>query len=104
MIFAIGPKILPAFCGGRQIFSPALMVAACSLLNLGCLLRVSSEIPAYEGFAAAAWYVLPGSAVVELFAVSLFALNLVLTLLRPAAPVIDNRLYKISFSKEQKQI
>jgi len=101
MIFTVGPKILPAFCGGRQIFSPGLMVGACALLNLGCLLRVSSEIPAYEGYAAAGWNVLPGSAVVELFAVSLFALNLVLTLMRPAAPVVDNRLYKISFSKEQ---
>jgi uncharacterized protein involved in response to NO len=66
MIFAIGPRILPAFCGGRQLFSPALMFAACSMLNLGCLLRVSSEIPAYEGFAQAAWRVLPYSAVVEL--------------------------------------
>lgn len=99
MIFAIGPRILPAFCGGRQLFSPALMFAACSMLNLGCLLRVSSEIPAYEGLAQAAWRVLPYSAVVELIAVSLFTLNLALTLARPAAPVNDSRLYTISFSK-----
>jgi uncharacterized protein involved in response to NO len=98
MIFAIGPRILPAFCGGRQLFSPALMFAACSLLNLGCLLRVSSEIPAYEGLARAAWRVLPYSAVAELIAVSLFTLNLGLTLARPAAPVRDTRLYTISFS------
>lgn len=99
MIFAIGPRILPAFCGGRQLFSPVLMFVACSLLNLGCLLRVSSEIPAYEGLAQAAWRVLPYSAVVELIAVSLFTLNLALTLVRPAAPVNDSRLYTISFSK-----
>lgn len=104
MIFAIGPRILPAFCGGRQLFSPRLMFAACALLNLGCFLRVSSEIPAYEGFTQGAWRVLPYSAVIELAAVTLFALNLVLTIARPAAPVVDTRLYSISFSKEPKQI
>lgn len=104
MIFAIGPRILPAFCGGRQLFSPRLMLAACSLLNLGCLLRVFSEIPAYDGFSQDAWRVLPYSAVVELAAVTLFALNLVLTIARPAVPVVDTRLYSISFSKEPKQI
>jgi uncharacterized protein involved in response to NO len=41
---------------------------------------VSSEIPAYEGYSQAAWRVLPVSAVVELTAVSLFALNLALTI------------------------
>jgi hypothetical protein len=104
MIFAIGPRILPVFCGGRQLFSPRLMFAACSLLNLGCLLRVSSEIPAYEGFASGAWRVLPYSAIVELIAVSLFALNLALTLAHRATPVPDSRLYAISFSGGPKQI
>ncbi len=104
MIFAIGPRILPAFCGGRQLFSPRLMFVACSLLNLGCLLRVSSEIPAYEGFAQGAWRALPYSAVVELIAVSLFALNLALTLSRRATQVSDSRLYTISFSTGPKQI
>jgi uncharacterized protein involved in response to NO len=102
MIFAIGPRILPAFAGGKQLFSPALMLVSCSLLNLGCLLRVSSEIPAYEkllhGAALqTAWHVLPCSAIVELAAVTVFALNLALTMLRPAAPVADKRLYSISF-------
>jgi uncharacterized protein involved in response to NO len=104
MIFAIGPRVLPAFAGGRQLFSPSLMLASCSLLNLGCLLRVSSEIPAYEGFSQAAWRVLPVSAITELAAVSLFALNLLLTLARPAAPVVDPRLYAISLSKGPTQI
>ncbi|HSP70674.1 MAG TPA: hypothetical protein VLN48_23265 [Bryobacteraceae bacterium] len=99
MIFAIGPRILPAFCGERQLYSPRLMFAACSLINLGCLLRVSSEIPAYEGFAQGAWRVLPYSAVVELIAVSLFALNLALTFANRATPAQDSRLYTISFSK-----
>jgi hypothetical protein len=100
MIFAIGPRILPAFSGGRQLFSPSLMLAACSLLNLGCFLRVASEIPAYEGFAQAAWRILPYSAIAELIAVTLFALNLALTLARPAKPVIDSRLYNISLTNK----
>lgn len=102
MIFAIGPRILPSFCGGRQLYSPSLMMIACALLNLGCLLRVSSEIPAYEGFLHAAWRVLPVSALVELTAVSLFALNLALTLAHPAVPVNDNNLYRISLATESK--
>ncbi len=83
MIFSIGPRILPAFCGMRVLFSPRLMFAACLLLNLGCVLRVVSEIPAYEGYAQFGWTILPISAVVELIAVSLFAVNLVLTLVQP---------------------
>ena len=102
MIFAIGPRILPSFCGGRQLFSPQLMLASCSLLNFGCLLRVASEIPAYEGMLHGAWRVLPVSAVVELMAVSLFALNLALTLAHAAVPVNDTSLYKISFATEHK--
>jgi uncharacterized protein involved in response to NO len=102
MIFAIGPRILPAFCGGRKLFSPLLMLASCSLLNLGCLLRVSSEIPAYEGLLHGAWSVLPVSAVVEMTAVTLFALNLALTIGHAAVPLNDTTLYKISFATEHK--
>jgi len=80
------------------------MFAACSLLNFGCLLRVSSEIPAYEGFTQLAWHVLPCSAIAELIAVSLFALNLAFTLTRRAAPVDDPKLYTISLFKEPRQI
>jgi hypothetical protein len=85
MIFAIGQRVLPAFCGMRQLFSSRLMFASLLLLNAGCLLRVSSEIPAYEGYSQAAWHVLPVSAVVELIAVSLFAVNLALTIASPPA-------------------
>lgn len=85
MIFAIGQRVLPAFCGMRQLFSRRLMFASLLTLNAGCLLRVSSEIPAYEGYSQAAWHVLPCSAIVELIAVSLFALNMVLTLAQPPA-------------------
>ena len=79
MVFAIGQRILPAFCGGRVLFSKKLMFASLLLLNLGCLLRVASEIPAYEGDFALAWSVLPVSAVTEMAAVTVFALNLMMT-------------------------
>ena len=82
MVFAIGQRVLPAFCGARVLFSPALMFASLALLNLGCGLRVASEIPSYEGYAHQAWSVLPISAVTELTAVTLFGLNLLLTFVR----------------------
>ena len=102
MVFVIGPRIVPAFCGGRQLFSPMLMLASCSLLNVGCCCGCPPRIPAYEGMLHAAWSVLPVSAVVELIAVSLFALNLALTLGHAAVPVNDTSLYKISFATENK--
>src|SRR5207248_2200483 len=59
MIFAIGQRVLPAFCGMRILFSKGLMFGSLVLLNLGCLLRVMSEIPAYEGYWTQAWSILP---------------------------------------------
>ena len=41
-------RVLPAFSGMKVLFSPRLMFASLSLLTLGCALRVSSEILAYE--------------------------------------------------------
>ncbi len=82
MVFAIGQRVLPAFCGARVLFSKNLMFASLALLNVGCGLRVGSEIPAYEGFALQAWAILPVSAVTELIAVTLFGLNLLFTFLR----------------------
>jgi hypothetical protein len=83
MVFAIGQRVLPAFCGMRLLYSKGLMWASMAILNLGCLLRVSSEVPAYEANLRAAWQVLPVSAVTELTAVTLFAVNLGITLLLP---------------------
>jgi hypothetical protein len=83
MVFAIGQRILPAFCGMRLLYSKKLMLASLAVLNLGCLLRVASEIPAYEGNLQVAWKVLPVSAMAELTAVVLFALNLGVTLMLP---------------------
>jgi uncharacterized protein involved in response to NO len=85
MIFAVGQRILPAFCGMRTLFSKSLMFGSLAMLNLGCFLRVASEIPAYEGYWTQAWSILPVSAVIELAAVTLFAVNLAVTLIRPPA-------------------
>ncbi len=89
MVFSIGPRILPAFCGSRILFSPKLMLLSLVFLNIGCLLRVCSEIMAYEGYANHAWSVLPVSAVIELAAVTIFALNLGWTFMRPPAHLME---------------
>lgn len=90
MVFAIGQRVLPAFCGMRILYSRHLMGVSLAILNLGCLLRVASEVPAYEANLQAAWRILPISAITELTAVTLFALNLAITLMlpppRPAVP------------------
>jgi hypothetical protein len=83
MVFAIGQRVLPAFSGMRLLYSRKLMFASLAFLNFGCLLRVASEIPAYEVNLYAAWTALPISALTELTAVTLFALNLGITLVLP---------------------
>jgi hypothetical protein len=85
MVFAIGQRILPAFCGARVLYSPRLMLVSLAALNIGCVLRVAAEIPAYEANVQIGWRLLPCSAVIELLAVTLFATNLALTLLQPPA-------------------
>jgi len=66
----------------------AVAVAALGLLTLGCVIRVSSEIIAYQGYAEWGWNLLPVSAIIELVAVTLFWLNMAVTLLRrPLVPV-----------------
>jgi uncharacterized protein involved in response to NO len=67
----------------RLLYSKGLMWASVVILNLGCLLRVASEVPAYEANLRIAWQILPVSAVTELTAVTLFAINLGITLLLP---------------------
>lgn len=90
MVFAIGQRVLPAFCGMRLLYSKQLMLASLAMLNLGCFLRVAAEIPAYEFNVRAAWTVLPYSAIAELIGVSVFALNLGITLvLPPPVPTIS---------------
>lgn len=83
MVFSIGQRALPAFAGMKLLYSPQLMFLAALTLTLGCLLRVSSEVLAYQGYAAWAWKTLPVSALTEMTAVSLFAANLLITFARP---------------------
>jgi len=83
MVFCVGQRVLPSFCGMRVLWSPKLMLLMLVLLMTGCTLRVSSEIMAYQNYAAWAWKVLPVSALIELTAVVLFAVNLIATFLRP---------------------
>ncbi len=79
MVFTIGPRILPHFAGVTRIYSTRLMFFTLVLISAGCLLRVSSEILAYEHSYAWAWHVLPISAIFELLAVTLFAANILFT-------------------------
>jgi len=51
MVFSVGQRVLPAFSGMRLLFSTKLMLFSLLLLTIGCLLRVSSEILAHQGFA-----------------------------------------------------
>ena len=81
MVFSIGPRILPHFCGIMRLFSTRLMFASLLLLQVGCTLRVSSEPLAYEGFSSFAWRVLPVSGMFELTAVLIFAVNIATTIL-----------------------
>jgi len=89
MVFAVAQRVLPAFSGMRMLFSTKLMFLAMLTLTVGCLLRVSSEILAYQGFARWAWSWLPVSALIEMTAVTLFAVNLFATFMQPprSAPV-----------------
>jgi hypothetical protein len=80
MVFSIGPRILPHFCGIVRLFSSHLMLASLLLLQTGCCLRVSSEPLAYEGFSAFAWRVLPVSGMLELMGVLVFAANVAATI------------------------
>jgi uncharacterized protein involved in response to NO len=84
MVFAVGQRILPAFSGMRLLFSTKLMFVALLLLTTGCLLRVSSEILAYQGLSNSAWSWLPVSAITEMAAVTIFAVNLLATFARHA--------------------
>jgi hypothetical protein len=85
MVFSIGQRVLPAFSGMRALYSTKLMFLALAALTLGCALRVSSEVLAYQDYAGWAWKALPVSALLELSAVTTFALNLICTFLRQPA-------------------
>lgn len=90
MVFCVGQRILPAFSGMRLLYSRKLMFAGLLLLTLGCTLRVSGEVLAYQEILPRAWSWLPYSALLELSAVTLFALNLIVTFLHK--PAVQARL------------
>lgn len=83
MVFTIGQRVLPAFCGMRVLRSTRMMLWSLLLLVIGCTLRVSMEPLAYEGYWHFAWKLLPCSAILEMAAVTLFAWNIIATLLQP---------------------
>ena len=85
MVFVIGQRVLPAFCGMRVLWSTRMMFWSLLLLNVGCALRVTLEPLAYEDYWNFAWKLLPYSAIVELTAVTIFAVNIATTLLHPPA-------------------
>ncbi|MEZ5289789.1 MAG: NnrS family protein [Vicinamibacterales bacterium] len=80
MVLAVGQRMLPGFAAHRPLWSPSFMGLGLTLLMLGCVLRVSSEILAYEQYAEWAWFVLPLSGGIELAALGIFAINLYRTL------------------------
>lgn len=76
MVMCVGQRILPAFAGMRQLWSTRLMFAGLVLVSVGCTLRVSGEVLAYQGYANWAWSVLPVSAMLELAGITAFAINI----------------------------
>lgn len=85
MVLSVGQRILPAFAGMRLLWSPRLMFGGLFLLSIGCSLRVSCEVLAYQDYASWAWQVLPASALLELSGLTLFAVNILGTfLLQPS--------------------
>lgn len=76
MILSVGQRILPAFAGMRLLWSTKLMFSGLALVTLGCTLRVSCEVIAYQGYGAWAWSALPISALCELAGLTVFAINI----------------------------
>jgi uncharacterized protein involved in response to NO len=96
MVLSVGQRILPAFAGMRLLWSPRLMFVGLVLLTVGCSLRVSCEVLAYQGYASWAWRVLPVSALVELTALSVFMTNMMCTfLLQPSHAVKEPMLVSV---------
>jgi uncharacterized protein involved in response to NO len=85
MVFSVGQRVLPTFSGRLTLFSTRLMFLGLAALMLGCTLRVTSEVLAYQDYAVWAWRWLPVSAVIELAAVTIFGVNMALTFLQKTA-------------------
>jgi uncharacterized protein involved in response to NO len=107
LILALGPRMLPSFLNGRELYSTRWMAASLWLLSAGCLLRVSSEAVAYS-LGGSAWNLLPVSAYLEFAGVLAFVVNMAATMAQPlpawfAAQGISDKLplywYVTSFPK-----
>jgi uncharacterized protein involved in response to NO len=97
MILCVGQRVLPAFVGMRALWSTKLMFVALLLLTIGCGTRVSCEVLAYQGYAIWPWRALPWSAVLELTALTTFAVNMMGTfLLQPTHSVKEPIVAKIA--------
>jgi len=79
-VFCIGSRVLPAFFGVRRLFSTRVMFASLLMINIGCTLRVGSQVLAYGHTASAAWAWLPVSGILEITAILLFAFNMIASL------------------------
>lgn len=90
MVLSIAPRVLPAFAGLRRLFSPNLMFLSLLVVNIGCTLRVVSQVLAYQGYADFAWQMLPISAITEMTALTLFAINMIATFAsRPSVTAVE---------------
>lgn len=91
MVFSVGQRVLPAFSGMRHLYSPLLMFLSLVLLIVGCTIRVASEVLAYQQNLPIAWKWLPASAIIELTAVTIFAVNMAATFARPGPKVAGDQ-------------
>lgn len=96
MVFSVGQRVLPAFCGMRVLYSSRLMFLSLALLTVGCTMRVTVEPLAYEGYIAGTWPLLPISALTEMAAFTIFAVNLAFTLAKPPEHI---RLHNVASSR-----
>ncbi|MCC7527328.1 MAG: NnrS family protein [Candidatus Melainabacteria bacterium] len=83
MVFTVAPRMIPAFLARKKLFSQKLMLLALLSTNMGCVMRVCSEIIAYQHSASWAWLILPLSATLELLGVVLFTINMIGTFRQP---------------------
>ena len=73
------------------------MFTALLLLTIGCALRVSSEVLAYQEYVHSEWRVLPLSALFELAGLTAFTINLAGTfVLQPSHAVNEPMVARIS--------
>jgi hypothetical protein len=104
MVLCVGQRVLPAFAGMRLLWSTRLMFAALALLALGCTLRVSGEVLAYQSYANWAWSVLPISAVLELAGITGFAINILGTFILQPSHVQKQPLVVASITGNDNQL